>query len=362
MRVLLSGYYGFGNLGDEALLDVIVATLRTRFPYIEIDVLSATPEETARRLRVEATPRADMRRVSAAIDRADVVLSGGGGLLQNATSLRSLIYYTSILRRAVHAKKQTMIFAQSIGPLDRIGRIVVKHACGNVSRATVRDERSAKLLKTLIPEVAVERTADPVFLYEPPDASIDLTREGLGPESQPYVLVSLRKSAGFNDGIATIAAAVDRLANVHNVRVAFLALGGTPDAEAATKVIRRCESAPVLIPETSLERTAEMIRRAHGVIGMRLHALILAARFGVPFLAIPYDPKVAALCDDLAYPLDPLWIPGKPAPEAKLTEALTDRLLSENAALRAHLEERLVAVRASAERNFDVLAELLKNR
>ena len=362
MRVLISGYYGFGNLGDEALLDVTVAQIRTRFPYATLDVLSETPDATRDRLRIEATPRSDIRQVSAAIDRADVVLSGGGGLLQNATSLRSLIYYSGIIRRALHARKPTMIFAQSIGPLDRIGRIVVKHACHGLSRATVRDERSAKLLHRILPEVEVLQTADPVFLYHPPDATMDLSSDGLGPQSQPYVLVSLRKVPSFDAGIATIASAVDRLAREHGVRVAFLTLGGPPDAEAATKVIRRCESAPVLIPEAPLERIAEMIRRAQGVIGMRLHALILAARFGVPFLAIPYDPKVASLCEDLAYPLGSLWVPGQPAPALLETQALVDRLLSENSALRTHLHERLPAITAAAERNFEVLGELLRDR
>ena len=81
MRAVISGYYGFGNLGDEALLDIIVARLRARFPSLELDVLSATPIQTAERLGVTATPRWDSGAVRAAIDRSDVVISGGGGML-----------------------------------------------------------------------------------------------------------------------------------------------------------------------------------------------------------------------------------------------------------------------------------------
>ena len=93
MRVLLSGYYGFGNLGDEALLEVIVSQLRARFPGVSIDVLSASPEETARTLGIEATARWNARTVREAIAKADVLVSGGGGLLQSATSARSVVYY-----------------------------------------------------------------------------------------------------------------------------------------------------------------------------------------------------------------------------------------------------------------------------
>jgi polysaccharide pyruvyl transferase CsaB len=360
LRVLISGYYGFGNLGDEALLEVIVSQLRTRFPYVDVDVLSATPDDTARRLRVDATPRWNAREVRAAILKADVVLSGGGGLLQNATSLRSLLYYTGIVHQAAKGKRKTMIFAQSVGPLDVFGKFIVREGCKGVTRATVRDARSMELLESLLPGTPIEQTADPVFLYDPPDEQIDLASEGLGPESRPYAIVSVRVVPAFKEGVEAIARAVDRLFREHGVRVAFLPLGGVTDAEASTAVIRKCETSPVLLPECSLSRAAAILRDAHVAIGMRLHALILAARYAVPFAAIPYDPKVQSLCDDLTYPLDPLWIPGKGAPAAASVDALVDRLMSQREALSAHLRERGEAVRAAAARNFEILGELIR--
>ena len=144
MRVVLSGYYGFGNLGDEALLEVIVAQLRARFPACVIDVLSANPERTRSQFGIEATPRWNMGEVREAIRRADVVLSGGGGLLQSATSLRSVVYYAGILREAVRVKRKSMIFAQSIGPLDSLGKFIVRSLCrgdrgiGSADRAAGR--------------------------------------------------------------------------------------------------------------------------------------------------------------------------------------------------------------------------------
>jgi polysaccharide pyruvyl transferase CsaB len=359
VRVLLSGYYGFGNLGDEALLEVIVAGVRRHFPSAEIDVLSATPQRTASAFRVEATPRWDRRAVGSAIRRADVVLSGGGGLLQNATSLRSLLYYAAILREASRSGRKAMIFAQSVGPLDFWGRQLVRWFCKGVDRATVRDERSLRLLQRLLPKTPAERTADPVFLYDLPETRADLSAEGLGPESGRYAVVSVRKSAGFREGAQVVARAVDRLAQRHNVRAAFLPLGGAGDAAISTDVIRACVSAPVLLPECTLEKAAAILRSARVVIGMRLHALVLAARYAVPFLAIPYDPKITALCEDLEYPLPALWTPGERRPGDAVVDELVDRLIAEHDGLAARLTQRASIVRAAAERNFTVLGELM---
>ena len=155
MRFLISGYYGFANLGDEALLAQIVAGLKTRYPFAGIDVLSARPEVTAHEYGVDSTQRMDLRAIAKSIERCDVVLSGGGGLLQNTTSLKSLLYYAGILRSGIQAGKKTMIFAQSIGPLDFFGRQTVRRFCSGVTAATVRDESSRELLASLLPGVTV---------------------------------------------------------------------------------------------------------------------------------------------------------------------------------------------------------------
>jgi polysaccharide pyruvyl transferase CsaB len=359
-RFLLSGYYGFGNLGDEALLSVIVERLRRRHAHCEIEVLSGDPGTTAQTYGVEGTPRADVKAVRRAIAAADVVISGGGGLLQNTTSLRSLLYYAGIIRMAVRAKKPAMIFAQSVGPLDFWGKAVVRQFCRGVARATVRDERSRTLLESLVTGTPVERTADPVFLFAPGEAPLDLASEGLD-ASDPLVVVSVRRWRGADRTAAAIATAVDRLAEAYGARVAFLPLGGAPDADASTIVIRRCRSNPVLLPSYSLPQAAQVIARSRLVVGMRLHALIIAARLGVPFSALPYDPKVSALLEELRYPLEPLFTPGAHVPPSAEIERRIDAVWSRQAELAAHLRAVGPEIERLAERNFDVLDELLTN-
>jgi polysaccharide pyruvyl transferase CsaB len=358
-RVLLSGYYGFGNFGDEALLDVIVEQMRRRFPAAQLEVLSATPNATVARHHVAAAPRWEWREVRAAIGRADVVVSGGGGLLQNATSTRSLLYYAGIIREAVRRRRKTMLFAQSIGPLDFVGRLIVRQFCKGIDRATVRDEPSRRLAQQLLPSTPVEQTADPVFLFEGAAESVDLSSEGLGPESGAYAVVSVRQAPAFREARRIVGRVVDRLAERHAIRSAFLPLGGAGDAAASTDVIRACQSNPVLLPETGLPQAASILRGARVVVGMRLHSLILAARYAVPFLAVAYDPKVAALCADLGYPLEPLWKPGGERLDDAAIDELTDRLVCEREAISADLARRGPSLQKAAERNFDVLGELL---
>jgi polysaccharide pyruvyl transferase CsaB len=358
-RFLLSGYYGFGNLGDEALLEVIVEQLRARWPECAIDVLSGDPAATARSYGVEATPRMDFARVRGAIDRSDVVLSGGGGLLQNVTSLRSLLYYSGVIRSAIRAGKPTMVFAQSVGPLDFWGRAVVRNFCKGLSGATVRDERSRALLGSLVPGIAVERTADPVFLFQAGGEPLDLASEGLAGDDAPLVVISARKWQGGEATAQALANVADRLAAEHGARVAFLPLGGPPDAEVSTTIIRRCASTPVLLPDYSLGQAAQVIGRAALVIGMRLHALVIAARLGVPFLALPYDPKVSALLEDLRYPAGPLFVPGELVPPPAELARRVDDAWARRDELAAHLRSVRPEIEQLAERNFDVLNDLV---
>jgi len=358
-RILLSGYYGYGNLGDDALLEVIVAQLRQRFPHAVLDVLSARPEETAHQLRVEATPRADLLAMKRAIDRADVILSGGGGLLQNATSLKSLLYYVGVLRTATLAKKQAMIFAQSIGPLDMLGRKTVTEFCRHVPLATVRDTASQSLLTRLLPQTRVELTADPVFLYEPTEHVDEHFADTLGRDDVPLALISVRKSSQSDVVAERVASAVDLLWEQQGIRSVFFPLGGAADAEVSTTIIRKAKSQPLLLPAANLATAAALIARCRMVIGMRLHALILAARFGIPFLALSYDPKVRALVEDLEYPLPLMWSAQPSTTALPDVQTLVDRIGREHDALAASLRAGAERMRIAALRNFELIDTLL---
>lgn len=355
--LLLSGYWGFGNFGDEAILRVMVDEWRRRRPDDILTVLSAKPQQTAATFGVRALPRMEWRTVQEAVRASDVVVSGGGGLLQTATSLRSLIYYAGVIREAQTANRPAAIFAQGIGPLDFLGKQIVRRTCCDIELACVRDEGSATLLRSLLPRVDVRLAADPVLAADLPDSAAGeavLAREGLRGVRGDMVAVIVRHAAIFDRLLPQIAALVDRLALEHRAQVILVPLQAPDDADAATHVIRRCKSAPVLLAGGyDLPALAAIIRACSAVVSMRLHALIVAALAAVPFIAVPYDPKIGALMQNLSYPQAAL-VPGTRVDE------LADGFWNRRPQLAAHLAGATPPLVARARLAFDWLQELVE--
>src|SRR5690625_4995271 len=159
MRVLISGYYGYGNFGDEALLAGLLSLIREL--GAEPLVLSGQPDRTRAEHGVEAVHR--YRGLPAALRRADALISGGGGLLQDRTSARSLSYYLGVLRLARLAGLRTMVYGQSIGPLSGAGRRRLKRVLSRIPVA-VRDTLSIELLGEL--GISAQLVADPALLLK----------------------------------------------------------------------------------------------------------------------------------------------------------------------------------------------------
>lgn len=167
-NIVISGYYGFHNAGDEAMLLAILQALRKTFDAPSITVISGNPSDTAKTFGVKAVPRFGILPILSSLFRADLLISGGGSLLQDVTSWKSMIYYLTIIIFGVLFRKQVFLYSQGIGPVRyRIIRIILKHVLNHVDAITVRDSESKGFLQRLGVHRTIYTTADAVLSLEP---------------------------------------------------------------------------------------------------------------------------------------------------------------------------------------------------
>ncbi|MDN5344129.1 MAG: hypothetical protein PWQ18_240 [Clostridia bacterium] len=296
--VVISGYYGFQNAGDEAVLNSMVRALRSLAPGLEITVLSRQPEQTAAGLKVKAVNRWRLAAVAGAIRQADLVLSGGGSLFQDITGPKSLLYYLGVVVLARLLRKPVAIYAQGLGPLQRPWcRWLTARVLDGVQLLTLRDGDSRLILEKLgVRRPPVYVTADPVLGLDPGEMDLRSGRrkwEELGLK-EPVVGISIRSWPGADNCWPALARVADDLM-AGGWQVVFLPFHFPADVDACRQVARLMHNQAVVVRENmDLETLLGLMGRLQFLVGMRLHALILAAVMGVPFLALAYDPKVAA--------------------------------------------------------------------
>ena len=280
MKVFVSGYYGFGNLGDEALL----AGLLSGLPGVQVTVSSGQPEATQTLHNVGAVHR--LSGLGALITH-DALLSGGGGLLQDKTSSRSLRYYLGVISLAKRLGKRVVVYGQSVGPLSPAGERAVARALKNVPVA-VRDKPSQTLLARL--DISAELVADAALALPAPLAP--------SAEDAPVLFVP---RGGFRSVTAAFAALAQRL-EAEGVPLAGLALQPNEDDRPLDELVRAAPSLQKFTVGTPGE-ALETVARSRYVVSARLHGLIFAARAGRAASGVAYDPKVTAFCDEAGLPV-----------------------------------------------------------
>ena len=302
---VISGYYGYHNLGDDAILLSIRRRLAALSDDVELVALSNAPDSTLAEYDVKAVQRFQPMQVRKAIKNADLLISGGGSLLQDRTSTRSLMYYLTVIRMALHYQKPVMLYANGIGPVSksknrrRVQAVVSKANC-----ITLRDADSLQELEQMgVHSDAMTVTADPVFTLNgiSPDAAREiLTAAGI-PTDRPILAVSMRQSGKIAQAVPELARFCDEAAKTHTV---LFILMQTPADSAVTEEIRSRMSAPSYVLETpgKPETMMGVIGLCNLVFSMRLHTVIFAAKQRVPVMGLVYDPKVASYLDLLKMP------------------------------------------------------------
>ena len=287
--LLLCGYYGEHNLGDDALLQVLLQGLPGASPLM----ITAHDQEEVQGLAPQAriVNRRSLRSSLIAVWRSDVLILGGGSLLQDSTSFRSLIYYLLLITLARLARRRVVLWGQGLGPLRRFtSRWLVRCALPFCTAASWRDQASLRLAQAWAPNVPMCMAADPVWQMP----------------TQPWVgggniVLSWRPTDLLDTPRWQILLqALDSVATSLDVSVCWMAFhqhqdGPLLDALVAQKLVpaKLVARSTTVVPR-SLDHVFELVKTARLVLPMRLHALILARLVGCPMAALSYDPKVDA--------------------------------------------------------------------
>lgn len=296
MRLVISGYYGFGNAGDDAVLAGMLQLLEgTGVDRTAVTVLSADPAQTSQVHHVRSVSRWNPLRVAAELRRADGLISGGGGLLQDVTSVRPVTYYAGVMQLARVLGRPYAVVAQGLGPLRRepnrrIARLALDHA----AHVSFRDDRSVALARRIGVQRPIHRGADLALAAIMSSGRPRDRRDG-------HVLLAVRGGSPADAVVGPLRHVVAALAGEH--RVVALAMHPAVDRDASTALVAGIAGASMLDPDGSLDRKLDAIASASVVIGVRLHSLVLAAAAGVPALAISYDAKVDAFAQRAGIPV-----------------------------------------------------------
>ncbi len=377
--VILSGYYGFGNMGDESLLSVISSSVAKACPGVRITALTKHPKKDSERTGLRCVNRMNLLAVWREMGRGKLFLSGGGSLLQDATSGKSLQYYAALLKLAKKRGMKTFVYANGIGPIRREeNRAFAGQVVAGCDAVSVRDPDSLEELVSMgVARENIRLSADPAFLLNvpaPDERRRTMARLGLEDLREGgYVILSLRHlgrkrdSQGDDrlaDEIAKLCGWLAKECGLAAVLVPMQPRNDSAlcaDAAARSDLADRSDAAdrsdvPVRVAfPGSAEDMLALTAGAKMAIGMRLHCLIYAAAAGVPVIGLSYDPKVDALMKCLHQP----WVYDAGTVTADTLKEAVGGVLAEEETVRTAVKEAAEQMRLRCMEDVRAAAGLL---
>ncbi len=350
-KIMISGYYGFNNTGDEAILKSMVRAFKDKIPQIKITVLSQSPLQTSQSYQVKAINRLHLIDIMRCLRDTNLFISGGGGLLQDLTGKGwSILYYLGLILVAKTVKVPVMIYAQGIGPVNKqINKKLMKWILNKVDLITVRDKPSKELLENLgVVKPSIYVNSDPVFLLKKKNIKniIDrhpLIQQLINSDNRPLIGVSVREYKGNGlDSKSIFAQAADYLVENYQAKIIFLPFKFDEDVYSSEEILSLMKNkAEVLKIKLEPEELLSVLSRLSLLVGVRLHSIIFSSIANIPFVAFNYDPKVKYFVEDLG-----------------LSELLLE--IGEDISLK-NIQEKVEYIRENNDKIKDILLEKVNN-
>ncbi|TCT14111.1 polysaccharide pyruvyl transferase CsaB [Natranaerovirga pectinivora] len=305
-KILISGYLGFDNSGDESILQAISTSIKESELPIEITALSSNPRKTAKNHQINSLHSFNPFSVLKGILRSDIIISGGGNLLQDKTSSKSLWYYIFIIFLGKVFRKKVMLYSNGVGPLDKkINKKIVKKVINKVDVITLREKLSKEMLIDIgVTNPPIHITADPVFLLKPSEeARIKkiLEQEGIQ-NNKKNIGISVRKWGNENQ-VKEFAGFCDDIVKNNNMNIVFIPMQYPQDLIVSEQILENMkEKAKIISKHYSSNDQIGIIKEMDIILSMRLHTLIYAGIVSVPMVGIVYDPKIEYYLNQVGMP------------------------------------------------------------
>jgi polysaccharide pyruvyl transferase CsaB len=357
--IVLSGYYGFSNSGDDAILKMIIKEITDYNPNIGITVLSNMPADVKRVHKVNSVNRWNIFAVIKVLSEAKLFISGGGSVIQDATSTKSLLYYLFLIVLARSFKNKVMLYANGIGPINKKrNRKLAKEVLNKVDVITLREEDSQDTLNELgiiNPKTAV--TCDPVIgITEINEEEVDNLLFRYGLMGKKYIVVSLRDwktISSFEDGLI---ASLNEIKKKHLCELLFLPMQYPLDV-AINKKFARLTNSLCYDKRLTAEMTIGIAQKSILAIGMRLHLLIYAFTAAIPSVGIAYDPKVESV---MKYFGQDTYLGLLEFTKLSFT-AKVDRIIQNLPEYKENLSGRLIDLKEKNKKNIELVIKLLED-
>ncbi len=302
---VLCGAYGKGNAGDEAILKAILTELRALDPDMPFWVMSRRPMVTRKKEGIGSFYIFNIFSFFRALRKSTLFVNGGGSLIQDITSSRSLYFYLFTLKAAKWLGTKVIMYGCGIGPIiknaDR--RIAGRVLDSTADIITLRDSGSMKLLNELgVTRPELIQAADPTVSLGGTSRLVTdnaFEEEGM-PPGLDYIGFCLREWPQFTDKQA-VADGARYAWEKYGLTPVFLPIEYPKDLAIGDEVSAMLGDVPHYVcrnPKT-VEQTMGMLGRMRLVCGMRLHSLIFATAGSTPVLGISYDVKVDSFIKDI---------------------------------------------------------------
>ncbi len=293
--IMLCGYYGRHNLGDDLSLEALVSNLKTECGVKRGIVITADTKTNYGDL----TPvhRFNIFKILRLMKKTKLFILGSGSILQDATSSRSMVYYLHILKHAIKRCPKTMLYSNGIGPIRRNRhRKRAATLLSVVDHIAVRDQNSFDYLEKMgVINDNITVTADETFTISKDNFKTEYPLQ----KNKRYICVNLRARNISEQFLCDFAKFLDDVCKQYALTPLLVPVHYKQDLEVLYKFSKKLKVQSVLITnKLEHHKTLSIISQCEFAILERLHAVIFSSIFGLPFMAINYDPKVLSHCTE----------------------------------------------------------------